>query len=83
MRKEVHNLIVPVDFSDIKDIQLVVENLQNFVKRKVPIRFGLVPQTDSSAASEQAQLVYHLLDSYGLGAALDYLEKVSEPFLHC
>ncbi|KAG9701970.1 hypothetical protein KCU59_g23235, partial [Aureobasidium melanogenum] len=62
---------------DYKDVEMVVETLQNFVKRKVPIRFGLVPKTSSVGSSEQAKTVYHLLDTYGLGVALDYLQKLS------
>jgi UDP-glucose:glycoprotein glucosyltransferase len=46
------------------------------VKRKVPIRFGLVPKVSTPASSEQAKAVYHLLDTYGLGVALEYLQKV-------
>lgn len=76
MRKEAHNLVLPIDFSDFKDVQLVVETLQSFVKRKVPIRFGLVPQTKSTAASDQAKVVYHLFDAYGLSSTLGYLEKM-------
>ncbi|KAG9551229.1 hypothetical protein KCU77_g19857, partial [Aureobasidium melanogenum] len=60
-----------------KDVEMVVETLQNFVKRKVPIRFGLVPKTSSVGSSEQAKAVYHLLDTYGLGVALEYLQKLS------
>lgn len=56
---------------------MVVESLQSFVKRKVPIRFGLVPKTSGPASVEQAKAVYHLLDTYGLGVALEYLQKVS------
>jgi len=55
---------------------MVVESLQSFVKRKVPIRFGLVPKISGPASTEQAKAVYHLLDTYGLGVALEYLQKV-------
>ena len=47
------------------------------MKRKVPIRFGLVPKVSGPASVEQAKAVYHLLDTYGLGVALEYLQKVS------
>ncbi|KAI4717538.1 UDP-glucose,glycoprotein glucosyltransferase [Aureobasidium sp. EXF-10727] len=77
VRKEIHNLILPIDFANYKDVEMVVESLQSFVKRKVPIRFGLVPKTSSTASSEQAKAVYHLLDTYGLGVALNYLQKLS------
>lgn len=76
MRKEIHNLVLPVDFANYKDVETIVENLQSFVKRKVPIRFGLVPKTSSTASAEQAKAVYYLLDTYGLGVALEYLQKV-------
>ncbi|KAF2834845.1 glycosyltransferase family 24 protein [Patellaria atrata CBS 101060] len=75
IRKDIHNAVMPVDFTNMRDISIVVETLQNFVRRKVPIRFGLVPITDSTEATEQARLIYHLLDTYGLGAVMDYLEQ--------
>ena len=55
---------------------MVVESLQSFVQRKVPIRFGLVPKISGPASVEQAKAVYHLLDTYGLSVALGYLQKV-------
>lgn len=71
-----HNVVIPLDVTDIKDIQLLVESLQTFVKRKVPLRFGIVPTLATSASQEQAKVIYHLLDTYGLSAALTYLEAV-------
>jgi UDP-glucose:glycoprotein glucosyltransferase len=70
-------VIVPVDFSDAKDVAMIVETLQSFVKRKVPVRFGLVPLTESSIATDQARILYHLIDNYGLPAALGHLDTVS------
>lgn len=75
VRKEIHHLTFPVDFSDYADVTLVTETIQSFVKRKLPIRFGLVPILKSPAGVEQARAVYHLFDTYGLAAALGYLEK--------
>ena len=70
-------MILPLDLSDVKDVELLVESLQTFVKRKIPIRFGIVPLATSEAAINQAKVVYHLLDAYGLSAVLAYLEAVS------
>ena len=53
----------------------MTDSLQNFVKRTVPIRFGLVPRIDSYAGRQQAKVVYYLLDRYGLSTALNYLTK--------
>ncbi|KAL8840573.1 MAG: hypothetical protein Q9170_001259 [Blastenia crenularia] len=74
IRRNVHNAVIPLDLTDIKDTQLLVESIQTFVKRKVPIRFGIVPTLATSASQEQAKVVYHLWDTYGLSAVLTYLE---------
>ncbi|ESZ97892.1 glycosyltransferase family 24 protein [Sclerotinia borealis F-4128] len=74
VRKEIFNLVIPIDFSVLEDITLVAETLANFVKRKLVLHIGLVPITTSPAASEQAKVLYHLLDVYGLSGAIAYLE---------
>ncbi|KAK3055105.1 hypothetical protein LTS18_011844, partial [Coniosporium uncinatum] len=66
VRREIHNLIVPADFSDPKHVEIVVETLQSLIKRKVPVRFGLVPITQTPSAAKQAHVVSHLIDYYGL-----------------
>ncbi|KAL9079939.1 MAG: hypothetical protein Q9157_001231 [Trypethelium eluteriae] len=76
VRRDINNIVVPVDLSNTKDVTLIVENLQGFVKRKVPIRFGIVPSSRTQAARDQTKLAYHLLDTYGLGGLLAYLETV-------
>ena len=78
VRRDIHNLVVPVDFANYADVSLVIQQLQSFVKRKLPIRFGLVPQIKSTASVEQARVIYYLLDTYGLVTALDYLEFTVE-----
>ncbi|KAI9643244.1 killer toxin resistant protein [Ciborinia camelliae] len=74
VRKEIFNLVVPVDFSIPVDVALVAETLASFVKRKLVLHIGLVPITKSPAATEQAKVLYHLLDVYGLSGAIAYLE---------
>jgi UDP-glucose:glycoprotein glucosyltransferase len=75
VRRDLHNLVIPIDFSDRADVLLVTEGLQSYVKRMVPIRFGLVPVGESEAAEQQARVVYHLLDTYGLAAVVHYLQQ--------
>ena len=70
-------MVIPVDLTNVNDIETIVEQLQVVVKRKVPIRFGLVPLIATPSMVEQAKIVYFLWDSYGLSAVLSYLEKVS------
>jgi UDP-glucose:glycoprotein glucosyltransferase len=68
---------VPVDFTSSEDIRLIVDTFLGFVQRKLPIRIGLVPITPSPQATEQAKVVYHLLDTYGLSSVFAYLEIIS------
>lgn len=76
VRRDIHNVVIPLDLTDLKDTELVVESLQTFVKRGIPIRFGIVPSINSEAAVQQAMIVYHILDTYGLGAVISYLTEV-------
>ncbi len=57
---------------------MLVESLQGFVKRKVAIRIGLVPTMRTAGATDQAKVVYHLHDTYGLSGMLAYLEAVCQ-----
>lgn len=74
LRRNIHNVVLPVDLSDVQDMELVVEQMLVFVKRVIPVRFGLVPMTHSVHATEQAKIVYHLLQTYGLSTLISYLE---------
>ncbi|KAL2194523.1 glycosyltransferase family 24 protein [Corynascus similis CBS 632.67] len=78
IRKDIFNLVVPVDFTKPEDVELVTKQLLGFVKRLIPIRFGLVPLTPTGEAIEQAKVVYYLLENYGLSAVVSYLEKSLE-----
>jgi UDP-glucose:glycoprotein glucosyltransferase len=75
IRKDIFNLVVPVDFTNPEDVKLVTTQLLGFVKRLIPIRFGLVPLTPTGEAIEQAKIFYYLLETHGLSTAANYLEK--------
>ncbi|KAI1385337.1 glycosyltransferase family 24 protein [Hypoxylon trugodes] len=77
IRKDIFNLVLPVDLSKPDDLTLIVQQLQGFIKRLLPIRFGLVPLTPTEKSEERAKLTYHLLEHYGLSALMSYLEACS------
>lgn len=74
VRRDCFQLVIPLDFTDTEDVLLVADTLLAFVKRKIAIRIGLVPITNTKDSLEQARVVYHLINTYGLQAALAYLE---------
>jgi len=75
VRRDCFYAVLPVDFSNPQDVLMIVETLQSFVKRKLTIRIGLVPITSTIHATEQARVVYYLLDTYGIATTMKYLEQ--------
>lgn len=78
IRRDLFNVVFPVDLTNVDDIKLVVKQLQDFVKRKLPVRFGILPLAFTEASERQAKVVYHLLETYGLGSVMSYLDAAVE-----
>ncbi|CAD6502940.1 BgTH12-02614 [Blumeria graminis f. sp. triticale] len=78
IRRDSFNLVVPVDFSEPEDIALVVNTLLSFVTRRLCVRIGIVPITLTPSAVNQAKIIYHLTNTYGLQSAVTYLVRSSE-----
>lgn len=76
MARDLHNVVVPVDLSNLEDKLLVVQQIQTFIKRMIPVRFGLVPTTSSSESIAQLKVAHYLHDTYGLSVFVRYLEEV-------
>ncbi|TLS23762.1 uncharacterized protein PpBr36_06649 [Pyricularia pennisetigena] len=75
IRRNIFNIVLPVDFSKASDLALATSQLIGFVKQRIPIRFGLVPLAFTPEAEGQAKVVYHLLQTYGLSSLMAYLES--------
>jgi UDP-glucose:glycoprotein glucosyltransferase len=76
VRRELHNIVMPVDLSNPEDMNMVSTTLFTFIKRMIPVRFGFVPTTSSPEATAQAKVVHYLQETYGLAALIEYLDKV-------
>ncbi|PVH95620.1 glycosyltransferase family 24 protein [Periconia macrospinosa] len=73
VRRDIHNAILPIDLTSEDDVISVVETALNIINRNIPLRWGIVPSSRTAGASDQAKVVYHLLDTYGLSAVTNYL----------
>ncbi|KAF3031735.1 hypothetical protein E8E12_002161 [Didymella heteroderae] len=73
VRRDIHNAILPIDFTDPEHVSNVIETVIGLVRRGIPLRWGLVPQTQTPNAVEQAKVVYYLQHTYGLSAVTKYL----------
>lgn len=78
LRKNLHNLVIPVDFTSKDDLSLISRNIRIYIQRKIALRFGLVPLTKTPESADQAKVVYYLTDRYGVEAALEYIAAVLE-----
>lgn len=76
--RDLHNVVVPVDVSVADDAMLVIRQLQTFIKRGVPVRFGLVPVSSSPESTAQLKVVHYLQETFGLGSLIHYLEQSVE-----
>ncbi|KAJ5693064.1 hypothetical protein N7462_002487 [Penicillium macrosclerotiorum] len=74
VRRDLHNVIIPVDLSNTEDMLLVVNQIQTFIKRMIPVRFGLVPTVFSPESIAQLKVAHYLQETYGLASLLSYLE---------
>ncbi|TGZ85725.1 hypothetical protein EX30DRAFT_393051 [Ascodesmis nigricans] len=75
VRKNIHQIVFPVDYSSQSDMMLISTQLRVYVHRKVAMRFGLVPMTTSQEAIDQAKVIYYLQDNYGLKYTLEYIDQ--------
>lgn len=74
IRRDLHNVIVPVDFASHEDMLLVVNQLLQIVKRSIPVRIGLVPTASTPESTAQLKVAHYLQETYGLGSLIEYLE---------
>ena len=78
VRRDIHNAILPIDFTNPDHVSTAVETVINLVRRGIPLRWGLVPQTPTPSAVEQAKVVYYLQHTYGLSSVTKYLLTAME-----
>jgi len=78
VRRDIHNVIIPVDFTSSEHVSNILDTILNLIQRGIPLRWGIVPQTPTTGALDQAKVIYHLKDSYGLPAVIKYLSTVSQ-----
>ncbi|OKL60766.1 hypothetical protein UA08_04275 [Talaromyces atroroseus] len=85
VRRNMQTVIAPVDLTKVEDVNFVATYLQTFIKRMIPVRFGVVLIANTEESKAQAKIAHHLHQTYGLTSLFQYLEttlsseKVSHP----
>lgn len=78
--RDLHNVVVPLDLSNPDDMLLVFRQIYTFVKRMIPVRFGLVPMASSPESISQLKVAHYLHETFGLSSLIKYLEEVCSVF---
>jgi hypothetical protein len=76
VRRDLNNIVFPIDLSSPQDVDLVTTTIQVFVKRKIPVKFGVVPTSYSPGSTAQLKVAHYLQETYGLASLMAYLEEV-------
>ncbi|KAL5343439.1 UDP-glucose:glycoprotein glucosyltransferase-domain-containing protein [Aspergillus crustosus] len=78
VRRDLNNIVFPLDLTRTEDVELIVTTIQVFVKRKIPVRFGLVPLASSPGSIAQLKVAHYLQETFGLSSLIAYLEESSK-----
>ncbi|KAK2743249.1 hypothetical protein FQN57_004938 [Myotisia sp. PD_48] len=78
VRRDIHNVVIPMDLANKDNIEILVEQVRSFVQNRIPIRFGIVPIHTTPASIEQAKIAHHLYRSYGIVTLLTYFKEVHQ-----
>ncbi|KAK9765247.1 killer toxin resistant protein, variant 2 [Basidiobolus ranarum] len=80
MRKNLFSALFALDLSVNEHLRLIVEDISEFIRQEVPIRFGIVPIVDQkdSDASLMAKTYKYFITEYGRSQAMKFLKTVYE-----
>ncbi|KAJ5499676.1 UDP-glucose:Glycoprotein Glucosyltransferase [Penicillium expansum] len=73
--RDLHNVVVSMDASNPEHMMLVAGNLNAFIKRGIPVRFGFVPTSSSPESIAQLKVAHYLSDAYGIESLVQYFEQ--------
>ncbi|KAF3928354.1 hypothetical protein ABW21_db0201648 [Orbilia brochopaga] len=82
IRKNIHTLILPLDFSNRDDLILLTQRLSMFIKRGLALRIGILPVVRNNLGSANSRIFAALVDSYDLDAGISYLKDGLEADKH-
>ncbi|KAL4920941.1 UDP-glucose:glycoprotein glucosyltransferase-domain-containing protein [Aspergillus aurantiobrunneus] len=75
VRRDLNRIVFAIDLTNIEDVDLIVTAIQMFVKRKIPVRFGVVPVASSAGSIAQLKVAHYLQETFGLSSLMTYLEE--------
>lgn len=80
MKRNLFNVLLVEDLSRAESLNRVVNEVQNLIKRLIPVRFGIVSITkdDDSASTMMGQSLNYIIEEYGKGNGMKFLATALE-----
>ncbi|KAK6495184.1 hypothetical protein TWF481_003211 [Arthrobotrys musiformis] len=82
IRKNVHTLVLPLDFSNREDLVVITDRLNLMITRDLALTIGVVPVVRNNLGSANARIFRALLESYDLETAVSYIRDGLEADKH-
>ncbi|KAF3167177.1 hypothetical protein TWF132_011935 [Orbilia oligospora] len=73
IRKNIHTLVMALDFSNREDLKVITERLNIMVTREFALTIGIVPIVRNNLGSANSRIFRALLQSYDLETAVSYI----------
>ncbi|KAM0749302.1 hypothetical protein T439DRAFT_327029 [Meredithblackwellia eburnea MCA 4105] len=84
LARNLHNLVLILDFSRPDHLRLITESVKTYVSRGIPVRFGVVPLLAPRGGAEVDDLsekmgavTWYLVDTVGRGGTMGFLSKLA------
>ncbi|KAG5636220.1 hypothetical protein H0H81_008754 [Sphagnurus paluster] len=79
VRLNIFNVIMVLDLSQTTSLSFIAGPMANIIDRNLPLRFGLVPLSETKDGARMARLFYHLVHNYGRKKTLGFLQDATQP----
>ncbi|KAG6876468.1 hypothetical protein C0992_012845 [Termitomyces sp. T32_za158] len=78
IKYNVFNVIVVLDLSQMDSLAFVAGNMAGLISKGIPLRFGVVPISETEDSTRMAMLFYHLVSKYGRKKTLKFIQNFTE-----
>ncbi|KAK6498113.1 hypothetical protein TWF506_004353 [Arthrobotrys conoides] len=82
VRKNIHTLVMALDFSNREDLTIITERLHFLITRDLALTIGIVPIVRNNLGSANSRIFRALLESYDLETAVSYIKDGLEADKH-
>ncbi|KAG6839745.1 hypothetical protein C0991_012004, partial [Blastosporella zonata] len=75
VKYNVFNVILALDLSQSQSLNFIAGSMATLIDRHLPLRFGLVPISETEDGTRMARLFYHVVSNYGRKKTLAFIHE--------